>query len=70
MNLKPQAQVAAYVERILVLEHYDISMPFSLPLFANGSPTLLFTSARSIIGKPRQLISLFSGKQFFPKLYL
>jgi AraC-like DNA-binding protein len=67
MNLKPQAQVAAYVERILVLEHYDISMPFSLPLFANGSPTLLFTSARSIIGRaPAAHLTLF-GQTVLPE---
>lgn len=67
MNLKPQAQVAAYVERILVFEHYDISMPFSLPLFANGSPTLLFTSSKGIIGKaPAAHLTLF-GQTVLPE---
>lgn len=67
INLKPQAQVAAYVERILVLEHYDISTPFSLPLFANGSPTLLFTSAKSIVGKaPAAHLTLF-GQTVLPE---
>jgi AraC-like DNA-binding protein len=67
MNLKPHAQVAAYVERVLVLEHYNISMPFSLPLFANGSPTLLFTSAKSVIGKaPAAHLTLF-GQTVLPE---
>lgn len=67
MNLKPQVQVAAYVERILVLEHYDISMPFSLPLFANGSPTLLFTSSKGVIGRaPAAHLTLF-GQTVLPE---
>lgn len=66
-HLKPQAQVAAYVERILVLEHYDVFTPFSLPLFANGSPTLLFTSSKSVIGKaPAAHLTLF-GQTVLPE---
>jgi len=46
-NLKPNDIIAAYVERILVIENYQLSIPFSLPLFANGLPTLVFKSTRA-----------------------
>ncbi len=49
-NLKPNDRIAAYVERILVIENYQITRPFSLPLFANGLPTLLFKSTKGTIG--------------------
>ncbi|ACU05627.1 hypothetical protein [Pedobacter heparinus] len=45
-NFKPGVALAGYVDRILVIEHCENSTPFSLPLFANGSPTLLFISAK------------------------
>ncbi|MEO6001077.1 MAG: helix-turn-helix transcriptional regulator [Chitinophagaceae bacterium] len=48
-NLLPNEAVAEYVERILIIENAQSSVPFSLPLFANGSPTLLFNSAKGIM---------------------
>ncbi|XZF15688.1 helix-turn-helix domain-containing protein [Chitinophagaceae bacterium MMS25-I14] len=48
-NPIPQEKIAAYVERILVIENYRVTNPFTLPLFANGSPTLLFQSASGAI---------------------
>ncbi|MES2003331.1 MAG: helix-turn-helix domain-containing protein [Bacteroidota bacterium] len=48
-NLKPNDNIAEYVERILVIENDQIATPFSLPLFANGSPTLLFKSTKGTI---------------------
>jgi AraC-like DNA-binding protein len=48
-NFKPTPEVAEYVERILVIENHQMITPFSLPLFANGLPTLLFKSTRGII---------------------
>ncbi len=48
-NLQPNNKIAEYVERILVIDNYKISTPFSLPLFANGLPTLLFKSTKGII---------------------
>lgn len=66
-NLKPQANIAEYVERILVIEHYQITNPFSLPLFANGSPTLLFKSTKgSIKNSPTSNFTLF-GQTVFPE---
>jgi len=48
-NLKPHKRIADYVERILVIENYQVTNPFSLPLFANGVPTLLFKSTKGTI---------------------
>src|SRR5438045_4774757 len=48
-NLQPNNKIAAHVERILIIENYQITEPFSLGLFANGSPTLLFKSSRGVI---------------------
>ncbi|MES2373070.1 MAG: helix-turn-helix domain-containing protein [Bacteroidota bacterium] len=48
-NLTPDPCIAEYVERILVIENYKTVTPFLLPLFANGSPSLLFNSAKGII---------------------
>ncbi len=46
-HLQPNDAVAAYVERILVIENYQLTVPFSLPLFANGLPTLVFKSTKA-----------------------
>ena len=48
-NLIPNDNIAEYVERILIIENFQIISPFSLPLFANGSPTLVFNTVRGTI---------------------
>ena len=50
-DLKPNARIANYVDRILILEFNRLSTGFALPLYANGVPTILFTSQRGRIGK-------------------
>lgn len=66
-NLKPNNTVAEYVERILVVDHSEMSTAFSLPLFANGSPTLLFVSAKALIGNaPAAHLTLF-GQTVLPQ---
>ena len=45
-NLVPHHTISAYVDRILILENRGFSRPFTLPLYANGVPTLLFTSVK------------------------
>src|SRR5882724_8037962 len=66
-NLNPNIKVAEYVERILVIDNSQMSGSFSLPLFANGSPTLLFISAKGIIGKkPASHLTLF-GQTLLPE---
>src|SRR3546814_1497274 len=44
-NPIPNDVLAGYVQRILVIEDVEASKPFTLPLFANGAPTLLFLTA-------------------------
>jgi AraC-like DNA-binding protein len=66
----PQAQVAEYVERILVVENFIVTTPFSLPLFANGTPTLLFLSTKATLNnKATNYLTLF-GQTVFPESLL
>ena len=66
-NLTPKDNIAEYVERILVIENYQITSPFSLPLFANGSPTLVFNSVRGTINNnPTTNLTLF-GQTILPE---
>jgi AraC-like DNA-binding protein len=66
-NLQPSNKVAAWVERILVIENYAVTNSFSLPLFANGSPTLLFNSARGVMkNKLTNNLTLF-GQTILPE---
>jgi AraC-like DNA-binding protein len=66
-NIKPQGKTAEFVDRILVIENNQITSPFSLPLFANGLPTLVFKSAQATIGdKEASNLTLF-GQTVFPE---
>lgn len=59
-NFKPSDELVAYVDRVLVIEHAENGTAFSLPLFANGTPTLLFISAKaSISGSAAAHLTLF-----------
>jgi len=59
-NLKPGIRIAEYVERLLIIENARTDKSFSLPLFANGCPTLLFISEKGIMGsKPAAHLTLF-----------
>lgn len=66
-NLKPDSKVAEYVERILVIDHSGLNMPFSLPLFANGSPGLLFVSVKGTIGLGSAAHLFLFGQTVFPE---
>jgi AraC-like DNA-binding protein len=67
LNPIPNERVAEYVERILVIDNYSINLPFALPLFANGTPTLLFlTTKASIDGNATNHLTLF-GQTVFPE---
>lgn len=57
--LLPSAQVSAYVQSILVIEEQQLSTPFTLPLYANGSPTLLFQTAKGKIRDTANHLTLF-----------
>lgn len=63
----PGSSVAGHVQRILVIENYRVTNPFTLPLFANGVPSLLFqTTGAAIDGEPSNHLTLF-GQTVFPK---
>lgn len=66
-NLKPAVEVAEYVERILVIENHQMITPFSLPLFANGLPTLLFKSTRGIINNSMTTHLTLFGQTILPE---
>lgn len=65
-NPLPSAKVADYVQDILVIENYVISKPFILPLYANGTPTLLFQSVEGEIKESANYLTLF-GQTVFPE---
>ena len=65
-NLVPCEQISNYVERILVIEDVLVTNPFTLPLYANGAPTLLFQTAKGIIKNNSNNLTLF-GQTVFPE---
>jgi AraC-like DNA-binding protein len=65
-NLKPNVQIADYVERLLVIENTLSNDSFSLPLFANGSPTLLYISPKAIMGNRRASHLTLFGQTILP----
>ena len=66
-NPIPSNKIAEHVHRILVIENYHVTNPFTLPLFANGSPTLLFLTARGTIdNNTANHLTLF-GQTVFPE---
>src|SRR4029079_13130158 len=66
-HLFPAANIATYVDRILVLEESKLFTPFLLPLYANGVPVLLFKSIRGKIDNlPSEHLTLF-GQTVLPE---
>jgi hypothetical protein len=47
----PPDSIAEYVNNILVIEDFKISNPFTLPLFANGCPTLVFQTKKALLNQ-------------------
>src|SRR5512144_2029869 len=64
--LKPEDKISEYVQEILVLENHWAMIPFVLPLFANGTPTLLFQTAKAQIKNNSNYLTLF-GQTVFPE---
>lgn len=62
---KPTDKVSEYVQDILVIENYHVTIPFCLPLFANGTPTLLFHTAQGQFKKDSGYLTLF-GQTILP----
>ncbi len=66
-HLSPSNNIAAYVDRILVLEESQLASPFILPLYANGVPVILFKSVKGKIGNQDvDHLTLF-GQTVFPE---
>jgi AraC-like DNA-binding protein len=66
----PGVQVSDYVERILVIENFQITTPFVLPLFANGTPTLLFLSTKATLNNNATNYLTLFGQTVFPESLL
>jgi AraC-like DNA-binding protein len=45
--ITPQLSISKYVSNILVIENYNQLNNFILPLYANGSPTLVFNTSKA-----------------------
>jgi AraC-like DNA-binding protein len=65
-NYIPSEKIADYVESILVVENNNVIAPFSLPLFANGKPTLLFQTKKGKIKESSNYLTLF-GQTVLPE---
>lgn len=65
-NPIPCEKISHYVDRILVIEDVLITHSFTLPLYANGAPTLLFQTAKGIIKNNSNNLTLF-GQTVFPE---
>ncbi len=62
----PTEKIADYVDSILVVENNEVKKTFSLPLFANGKPTLLFQTAKGTIKSNSNYLTLF-GQTILPE---
>jgi len=62
---KPADKVSEYVQDILVIEDCQVAVPFCLPLFANGTLTLLFHTAQGQLKGNSGYLTLF-GQTILP----
>ncbi|HTJ51680.1 MAG TPA: helix-turn-helix domain-containing protein [Cyclobacteriaceae bacterium] len=67
INPIPQDRISDYVERILVIENFNVANSFTLPLFANGTPTLLFLTTKATIDNKRTNYLTLFGQTVFPE---
>lgn len=58
-------KASEYVKGILVIENYENIKPFTLPIFANGTPTLVFQTAKGKIKNQSNHLTLF-GQTVLP----
>src|ERR1044072_1412645 len=65
-NPIPCEKISSYVDRILIIEEGLVTNPFTLPLYANGAPTLLFQTAKGTIQNNSNNLTLF-GQTVFPE---
>ncbi len=64
-NPIPDSRISEFVQGILVLEDHNLAKPLVLPLFANGTPTLLFLTTKGKISNGSNYLTLF-GQTVFP----
>jgi hypothetical protein len=57
--LKPSPKIKEFVDEIFVFENSMVGRSFSLPLFANGKPTLQFQTAKGQLNKDANYLTLF-----------
>ena len=62
----PTEKIADFVDSILVIENDYVQGNFSLPLFANGKPTLLFQTTKGTIKNNSNYLTLF-GQTILPE---
>ncbi len=62
---RPTGKVSEYIQDILIIENNHVTIPFCLPLFANGTPTLLFHTAQGHFKKNSGYLTLF-GQTIYP----
>ncbi len=65
-NPIPDEKISGFVQSILVIENFQVTTPFVLPLFANGTPTLLFQTTKGKIKGNSNNLTLF-GQTVFPE---
>ena len=61
----PADNISEFVQGILVLENNEVIKPCIVPLFANGTPTLLFQTAKGQINNSSNHLTLF-GQTVLP----
>lgn len=66
-NIAPHPKISSYVDRILVIENKGFSKPFMLPLYANGVPTLLYTSVQGTLDGGRANYLTLFGQTVSPE---
>ncbi|MGJ1436126.1 helix-turn-helix domain-containing protein [Sphingobacterium multivorum] len=64
-NYIPSEEISEYVDSILVIENNEVVETFTLPLFANGKPTLLFQTSKGTIRNNSNYLTLF-GQTIIP----
>lgn len=63
----PNKKVSDYVQRILIIENFQVTNPVVIPLYANGTPTLLFQTSKGQINGNSNYLTLF-GQTVFPEM--
>jgi AraC-like DNA-binding protein len=63
--LKPSKKIADFVEEVFIFENSHVETSFSMPLFANGKPTLQFQTTKGQLKNNSNYLTLF-GQTVIP----